>query len=124
MSDTAQVANDFVRRRWYHRRDLRFLAICGAILAMFYSYGYVNGPARISDQLDQAMNDDAQTVNIVVTAKFPAEEFHLGIYQEIGQVRGSDDTNTTLFQVKPKDIRALARNYWIVRIDLAPPEKK
>jgi hypothetical protein len=113
----------FRKRRWHRRRDIRFLAVVALYLAIFNGYGYFTGPSRISDRLQQALDTGAARVNIVVTAKFPPEEFHLGIYQDVGAMRGSKGNTSTLFRVKRADVRALARHYWIDRIDLAPPPK-
>ncbi len=82
--------------------------------------GHLTGPSRISDRLQAALDAGPKRVNIVVTAKFPPEEFHMGIYQDVGAMRGSKGKSSTLFQVKPRDVKMLARHYWIIRIDLAP----
>ena len=111
------------KRHWHDRRDVRFLLVVTVCLAIFIGYGYFTGPTRITDRLHKALDAGPERVNIVVTAKFPPEEFHMGIYQDVGAMRGSDGKSSTLFRVKPRDVQALARHYWIERIDLAPPPK-
>ena len=111
------------KRRWLGRRDVRFLLVVAVCVAVFTGYGYVTGPSRITDRLHKALDAGPGRVNIVVTSKFPPEEFHLGIYQDVGAMRGSDGNSSTLFRVKQRDVYALARHYWIQRIDLAPPPK-
>ena len=120
MTDDGQIAAARRRRRWHARRDVRFVMVIGSLLAIFVAYGYVTGPSRISDRLAAALADGPPRLNIVVTAKFPPEEFHMGVYQDVGAMRGSQGRNSTLFRVKSRDVRALSRRYWIERIDLAP----
>lgn len=88
--------------------------------AIFVGYGYLTGPSRISERLQAALDAGPKRVNIVVPAKFPPEEFHMGIYQDVGAMPGSKGKSSTLFRVKPRDVKMLARHYWIIRIDLAP----
>lgn len=114
----------FRGRRWYQKRNIRFLIVVGALLVLFMGYGFVTGPARISDALKAQLDHGPKTVNIEVTAKFPPEAFHMGVYQELGAVRGNKGRTTTLFRVKPADVKKLSRRYWIERIDLAPAVKK
>jgi hypothetical protein len=114
-----QAESGFRRRRWYHRRDLRFLSVVAAVLIAYFGYGYVTGPGRITDRLESALDRDPPTVNIQVTSKFPPESFHMGVYQKYGAMRGSKGNTTTLFRVKPSDVRTLSRKYWIERVDLA-----
>ena len=119
-----QIESTVRKRRWHHRRDVRFLLVVVAYLAIFIGYGYITGPSRITDRLHEALDAGPERVNIVVTAKFPPEEFHMGIYQDVGAMRGSKGKSSTLFRVKRRDVQALARHYWIDRIDLAPPLKR
>ncbi len=116
---TGQASTDFRRRRWYHRRDVRFLIVVAAVLTAYFAYGYVTGPGRITDRLEAALDRDPTTVNIRVTAKFPPEAFHMGVYQDLGAMRGSEGSTTTLFRVTPGDVRKLSRKYWVERVDLA-----
>ncbi len=114
-----QASTEFRRRRWYHRRDIRFLIVVAAILAAYFGYGYVTGPGRITDRLQAALDKEPPTVNIRVTAKFAPEAFHIGVYQDLGSMRGNEGNTTTLFKVTPADTRKLSRKYWIERVDLA-----
>jgi len=114
-----QANTVFRRRRWYHRRDIRFIVVVAAILIAFSGYGYVTGPGRISDRLHAVLDQGPETVDIRVTAKFPPESFHMGVFQDLGSMRGSEGSTTKLFRVAPGDVRTLSRKYWIERIDLA-----
>lgn len=114
----------FRRRRWYHRRDVRFVGVIVALLVVYHGYGYISGPDKITPTLADAMDQSADRVNIDVRAKFPPEAFHLGVFQKAGVVRGSKGNITTLFRVKKSDVYSLSRKYWIVAIDLAPPVER
>jgi hypothetical protein len=108
-------------RRWYHRRDTRFVLVVISLVAIFYSWSYITGPSRLSINLSKLIEKQETPVNIVITTNFRAQEFHLGVFQEVGTIRGSKGLDTLLYKVKPKDIRMLSRKYWIKRIDIAPP---
>jgi hypothetical protein len=120
MADDAPIEMTIRKRRWHDRRDVRFLLVVAACVAIYIGYGHVTGPSRISDRLHAALDAGPKRVNIVITAKFPPEEFHMGIYQDVGAMRGSKGKSSTLFRVKPRDVQALSRHYWIDNIDLAP----
>ena len=108
-------------RRWYHRRDTRFVLVIIILVTVFYSWSYITGPSRLSIDLSNLIEEQETPINIVITTNFRAQEFHLGVFQEVGTIRGSKGLDTLLYKVKPKDIRMLSRKYWIKRIDIAPP---
>ncbi|MBI3434181.1 MAG: hypothetical protein HY056_03760 [Proteobacteria bacterium] len=106
-------------RRWFHRRDIRFIAVVASLLVAYWGYGYASGPSKLTGRLkDQLSGSDR--VNIVVVTKFAPEAFHMGIYQDVGRIAGTDGNRALLYGVRPADVRALSRNYWISGIDLAP----
>ena len=43
----------------------------------------------------------------------------MGVYQDLGSMRGSEGNTTKLFRVEPGNVRKLSRKYWVERIDLA-----
>ena len=114
---------EFRKKRWHHRRDVRFVGLVIAFVLFFQSYGFVTGPSRISDKLSGAMASGQEKIDILIWAKFPAEAFHMELYQTLGAIRGELDGAVRLGRVKPQDIKFLSRKYWIEKIDLAPPEK-
>lgn len=115
---------NFRRRRWYHRRDLRFVGLVAAVLIGFHAFAFVTGPSRITDRLQAAMDTGAEKLDILIWAKFPAEAFHMEIYQIYGRMQGNQGDAIRLAGVRPKDIRFMSRKYWIDRIELAPPKKR
>ncbi|MFP6710350.1 MAG: hypothetical protein VB913_01470 [Rhodospirillales bacterium] len=123
--ETGIVSNGkFRRRKWYHRRDLRFIGVVIAIVLIFNTYGLISGPSRISEDLQAAIDSGAEKVSILIRAKFPAEAFHMEIYQKIGVFRGDVGDAIMLTDVIPGDVRTLSRKYWIKDISLAPPIKR
>ena len=60
-------------------------------------------------------------VDVLVWAKFPAEAFHMEIYQELGALSGEQDGAVRVGGIMPDGIEFIARKYWIEKIDLAPP---
>ena len=53
-----------------------------------------------------------------IGAKFPPEEFHIRIYQQLGSMRGVKDSTAELVSVTPSALSTLTQYYWIEKIDL------
>ena len=119
MAEAVPTATAFRRRRWYHRRDVRFVGVVAAALIIFYSHGFITGPDKISGALAEALAGGRARINIQVETLFAPEAFHMSVYQELGSMRGSEGKVTTLHRVKPADIHSLSRKYWVAKIDLA-----
>lgn len=56
-------------------------------------------------------------VDVRVTLRFPPERFHVLIFQGFGRVSGTEDNRVELRGVKPSDLRAVARPYWVARVE-------
>lgn len=122
--DTSATGRQPARRRWYHRRDARFLIFVGLIIGAYQLWGYMAGPTRLSEPLAAELAKGKPRLNIVVTSYFAPEAFHMEIYQEVGSIRGSSGRNATVFRVKQSGVRRLSRFYWVERIDLARAEAR
>ena len=83
-------------------------------------YGLVTGPGKVTEKLRAEMAK-GKKVDVHVWAKFPAEAFHMEIYQELGALSGEQEGAVRVGGVMPDGISFLARKYWIEKIDLAPP---
>jgi hypothetical protein len=59
----------------------------------------------------------ADRVNIVVTLSFPPERFHVQLLQTFGRVSGAEDNAVEIRGVKRSELRAVARPYWVRRIE-------
>ena len=107
-------------KRLVEHPTVRFLALAGALLAAYHGYLYVTGPSRMTDRLRARLTESPATVNVLVTAKFPPEEFHIRLFQQVGNMRGVEGSTAKLYTVTPANVRYIARHYWIRAIDLAP----
>lgn len=112
------------RRAWYKRRDILFILVVAAVWLAWEGYGRVTGPGRLTATLESALNKNPETLNVLVTAKFPPERFHSNVYNEVGVQRGTEGATTQLARVRPSGVRWLSRQYWIEKIDLAPPSDR
>jgi len=111
-------------RRWGAHPTVRFLALILAVLAAYQGYLYVTGPSRMTDRLRARLAQGPTTVNVLVTARFPPEEFHIRLYQQVGNMRGVEGSTAKLYTITPADVRYLSRHYWIRAIDLAPDDAR
>jgi hypothetical protein len=116
------MAARLVRRAREHP-TVRFLALVLALLAAYHGYLYVTGPSRMSDRLRTRLAQRPATVNVLVTAKFPPEEFHIRLFQQVGNMRGVEGSTAKLYAITPANVRYVSRHYWIRAIDLAPDER-
>jgi len=124
MNEDTQALTAPKKRPWHGRRDIRFIIAVAVFVAMFYGHGYINGPLRLSDDLRIALGENPAKVDIVITSKFPPEQFHMSIFQDLGSLRGTKGGKAILFGVRPADVRSLSRRYWIVNIDLAKKSRQ
>ena len=108
------------RRRWRDHPTVRFLTVIVVLWGLYWVYGYMSGPSRRTARLNAALGMNPTTVNLLVTTKFAPEEFHIQLYQKIGNMRGVTGETAKLYGVAPADARRLSRYYWIAQIDLAP----
>ncbi|ETX01173.1 MAG: hypothetical protein ETSY1_08425 [Candidatus Entotheonella factor] len=124
MQPSATSSQTSSRQRYgLPRPTLRFLAIVALIWGLYVGYGYLSGPARRTDRLNAALARKPATVNLLITSKFPPEEFHIRLYQQVGNMRGVEGNTAKLYGVSPHKARALSRYYWIEQIDLAAETK-
>ena len=110
--------------RWGEHPTVRFLALVFAVLAAYHGYLYLTGPSRMSDRLRASLAQGPATVNVLVTAKFPPEEFHIRLFQQVGNMRGVEGSTAKLYTITPANVRYVSRHYWVSRIDLAPDDRR
>jgi hypothetical protein len=58
--------------------------------------------------------------NILVTLPFPPERFHVLYFQRYGRVSGTQDNSIEVRNVRPADLNAVARPYWVRRVEPLP----
>ena len=107
-------------KRLVEHPTARFCALAFALLAAYHAYLYLTGPSRMTERLRASLDANPATVNVLVTAKFPPEEFHIRLFQQVGNMRGVEGSTAKLYSVTPANVRYIARHYWIRAIDLAP----
>ena len=108
------------KKNWSEHPTLRFLMAALVLFGLYWGYGYLSGPSRITDRLQARLSENPAEVNITVTTKFPPEEFHISIYQRLGSMRGVRESTAALYTVTPGDVRILSQYYWMDKIDLIP----
>ena len=89
------------------------LAVLGLYLA-FQAWLTLSAPGKVAAQLASATT---RRVNVTVTLPFPPERFHVLAFQRFGRVAGTEDKAIELRGVARENLTALARPYWVVRVD-------
>jgi hypothetical protein len=56
------------------------------------------------------------SVDLVITLRFPPERFHILMFQRFGRVVGTDGRTIELRGVPAARIREIARFYWVERL--------
>src|SRR5438093_12756762 len=85
--------------RWRRHPTVRFFALALAVLAVYHGYLYLAGPSRMTDRLRARLTEGPSTVDVLVTAKFPPEEFHILLLQQVCIMRGVQDSTAKLYVV-------------------------
>jgi hypothetical protein len=63
---------------------------------------------------------DRERVNVLATLPFPAERFHVLVFQGYGRVSGTTGNTVEIRGVRRDDLRAIARHYWVRRVEPLP----
>ena len=61
-------------------------------------------------------------VNVLVTLRFTPERFHVLVFQQHGRVSGTQDAAIELRGVMKEDLSAVARPYWVKRVEPLPKD--
>ncbi len=77
----------------------------------------LRAPGKLASGLPRAGSDP---VDVVVTLPFPPERFHVLAFQKLGRVSGTADHQVELRGVRASDLSAVARPYWVTRVDPLP----
>ena len=73
-------------------------------------------PGKVAPELKAG----AQRVNVLVTLPFAPERFHILVFQRYGRVSGTQDNAVELRGVRQADLTAVARPYWVTRVEPLP----
>lgn len=74
----------------------------------------LRAPGKLAPSLPQGGRDP---VDVAVTLPFAPERFHVLVFQRYGRVSGTADRQVELRGVRPADLRAVARPYWVTRVE-------
>jgi hypothetical protein len=96
---------------------VRVLLGLAVLYAGWQVWLWLAAPGKISPDFPPA----AQRVNILVTLPFPPERFHVQKFQQFGRVSGTEDTSVEVRGVQRSALEAIARIYWVRRIEPLKP---
>ena len=97
-------------------RKTRVLLVIAVAYVAWEAWLSVAAPAKIA-----AFPSGGERVSIRVTLPFPPERFHVQQFQAFGRVSGTEDNTVEVRGVKRADLVALARPYWVRRVEPLPP---
>jgi hypothetical protein len=89
--------------------------VVGAVAAYLAWQAWLSATA--SGKIDEGFPADARRVNVLVSLPFTPERFHVLAFQEFGRVSGTTDRAVEIRGVRKQDLRALARPYWVRRVE-------
>lgn len=81
----------------------------------------VGAPGKLAAGLPRAGEG---AVDILVTLPFPPERFHVLVFQRFGRVSGTHQNQVELRGVRPSDLTAVARPYWVTRVEPIPNDQR
>ena len=87
------------------------------VLGLFLIYLGWQGWLSIAAPAKIAPGLDAERVNVLVTLPFPPERFHVLVFQRYGRVSGTQDNSIEVRCVRREDLRAVARHYWVTKVE-------
>lgn len=71
-------------------------------------------------KIGEGIPENRRRVNVLVTLPFTPERFHVQVFQEFGRVSGTTGNAVELRGVQRQDLRAIARPYWVKRVEPLP----
>lgn len=83
---------------------------------LWQAWLYLAAPGKVAGPFP----GPSERVNVLVTLPFPPERFHIQTFQKHGRVSGTNDNTVEVRGVKRSDLSALARPYWVRRVEPLP----
>lgn len=99
----------------------RIFLVAVATYLIWHGWLMVTASGKIASGLLRA---GETTVDVWVTLPFPPERFHVLFFQKFGRVSGTEDRRVELRGVRVADLRAVARPYWVARVEPIPTEQR
>lgn len=103
-------------RRWRRLpRSARARLLLGALLLylLWQAWLFLAAPYKVSPDIERGK----ARVNVMVSLPFAPERFHVLMFQKYGRVSGTTDSAVEVRGVLPAQLNAIARHYWVSRID-------
>lgn len=92
--------------------------LLGLLIAWLFWQGWLalHAPSKVTGGFP-----DRQRVNALITLPFVPERFHILIFQRFGRVSGTDGNSVELRNIDKNQLNAIARYYWVSRIEPLQP---
>ena len=97
-------------------RTARFLVVVALLWAAWEIYLGVSAGRRLDAGLARDL-ERGGLVNVAVTLGFAPEDFHIRVFQTHGIVSGVRGTTVLLTRVPVRDVRTIARYYWVRKLE-------
>lgn len=91
---------------------IRILAGLLVLWLAWQAWLVVAAPAKIAEGFPERLR-----VNALITLPFPPERFHILAFQRHGRVSGTEGNTVELRGIARSDLTAIARLYWVRRIE-------
>ena len=82
-------------------------------------YGHLTADRRMASAVKAALSTQRYT-SVAVVLDFPPEDFHMKYFQTLGTMGGVEGTTVLMRRIAADQVRELAGEYWIRRIELFP----
>ncbi len=97
-----------------------FAAFVLAVLIFGSSvYGRLTADRRMTPEVKAALKSE-RYLSIAVVLGFSPEDFHMKYFQALGTMGGVKGTTILMLRIEAGQVRELAGEYWIRRIQLLP----
>ncbi|TFV65576.1 UNVERIFIED_ORG: hypothetical protein E4P37_09765 [Bacillus sp. AZ43] len=104
-------------RRFAGSTAFRTIAVVLVLALAWQLYLTVRAPGKIDPGLAEAV-EQGEPLRVSVSLDFPPERFHSLKLQSYGHVMGVDGQRINLRSVRPESVSALAKIYWVDRVEL------
>lgn len=102
-------------------RSTKGRVVLGAVVLylVWQAWLSIAAPGKVSPEIDRSK----AKVNLLVRLPFRPERFHVLMFQKFGRVSGTTDDSVELRGVEPSRLNAIARYYWVSRVEPLPPDQ-
>lgn len=83
------------------------------------AYGDLTAGNRMAPEVKAALGTE-RYLSVAVVLDFAPEDFHMKYFQALGTMAGVTGNTVLLRRIAAADVRSLAGNYWVRRIELLP----